>query len=99
MQALTTIRTDKSVVLSLLVIASARDQVTATNSWPNFPASEGNRILSLVILPCISAAPAPVSAAQDPIRVQSDEVLVPTVMFDEGLYAQLNKMKAHHRDS
>jgi VWFA-related protein len=36
--------------------------------------------------------------AQNPIRVQSDQVLVPTVVFDQKLYAQLNKMKAHHRD-
>jgi hypothetical protein len=39
------------------------------------------------------------TAAQDPIRVQSNEVLVPTVVFDKELYAQLNKMKPHHRDS
>jgi hypothetical protein len=38
------------------------------------------------------------AAAQNPIRVQSDQVLVPTVVFDQKLYAQLNKMKAHHRD-
>jgi hypothetical protein len=54
---------------------------------------------SLVLLLCISVTPAPVSAAKDPIRVQSDEVLVPTVVFDKEFYAQLNKMKAHHRDS
>jgi VWFA-related protein len=52
---------------------------------------------SLVLLLCISAAP--VFAGQNPIRVQSDEVLVPTVVFDKTLYAQLNKMKPHHRDS
>jgi hypothetical protein len=39
------------------------------------------------------------AGAQDAIRVQSDEVLVPTVVFDKQLYAQLNTMKAHHRDS
>jgi hypothetical protein len=38
------------------------------------------------------------AAAQDPIRVQSDEVLVPTVVFNKELYAQL-KMKPHRRDS
>jgi VWFA-related protein len=54
---------------------------------------------SLVLFFCISAAPAPVSAGQDPIRVRSNEVLVPTVVFDKELYAQLNRMKAHHRDS
>jgi hypothetical protein len=36
-------------------------------------------------------------AAQDPIRVQSDEVLVPTVVFDKELYAKLNKQEPHHR--
>jgi VWFA-related protein len=39
------------------------------------------------------------AAAQDPIRVQSAEVLVPTVVFDKAIYAQLNKMKPHRRDS
>ncbi len=53
-------------------------------------------LLSLVLLLCTALAPAAV--AQDPIRVQSDEVLVPTVVFDKELYAQLNKMKPHHRD-
>ena len=38
-------------------------------------------------------------AAQDAIRVQSNEVLVPTVVFDKVLYAQLNTANAHHRDS
>jgi hypothetical protein len=38
------------------------------------------------------------AAAQDPIRVQSDEVLVPTVVFNREVYAQL-KMKPHRRDS
>ena len=38
------------------------------------------------------------ATAQNPIRVQSDQVLVPTVVFDQKLYSQLNKMKAHHRD-
>ncbi len=37
--------------------------------------------------------------AQDPIRVQTDEVLVPTVVYDKELYAKLNKMKPHHRDT
>jgi VWFA-related protein len=55
--------------------------------------------LSSLVLLCISAEPVPVSAAQDPIRVQSDEVLVPTVVFDKEIYAQLNKMKPHRRDS
>lgn len=55
-------------------------------------------LASLVLL-CISAEPVPVSAAQDPIRVQSHEVLVPTVVFDKVTYAQLNKMKPHRRDS
>lgn len=36
-------------------------------------------------------------AAQDPIRVQTDEVLVPTVVFDKELYAKLNKQQPHHR--
>jgi len=39
------------------------------------------------------------AAGQDAIRVHSDEVLVPTVVFDKELYAQLNTLKAHHRDS
>jgi hypothetical protein len=39
------------------------------------------------------------AAAQDPIRVQSDEVLVPTVVFDKDLYAQLNVQQPHHRHS
>ncbi len=37
--------------------------------------------------------------AQDPIRVQTDEVWVPTVVYDKELYAKLNKMKPHHRDT
>jgi hypothetical protein len=53
---------------------------------------------SFVLLLCTSLALAPAAAAQDPIRVQSDEVLVPTVVFDKDLSAQLNKMKPHHRD-
>lgn len=55
-------------------------------------------LFSLVLL-CVSAEPLPLSAAQDPIRVQSHEVLVPTVVFDKVIYAQLNKMKPHRRDS
>jgi hypothetical protein len=56
--------------------------------------------LLLIALPfcCFSIFPRK-AAAQDPIRVQSNEVLVPTVVFDKELYAQLNKMKPHHRDS
>jgi VWFA-related protein len=38
-------------------------------------------------------------SAQDPIHVQSNEVLVPTVVFDTALYAQLNKQIPHHRAS
>ena len=38
-------------------------------------------------------------SAQDPIRVESNQVLVPTVVFDRQLYNQLNKMQVHHRDS
>ncbi len=53
---------------------------------------------SLVLLSCISPLSGPVFAGQDPIRVQSDEVLVPTVAFNKELYEQLNKMKPHHRD-
>jgi len=37
------------------------------------------------------------SRAQDPIRVQSNEVLVPTVVFKRDLYEQLNKQAPHHR--
>ena len=37
------------------------------------------------------------AAAQDPIRVQTDEVLVPTVVFDKELYTKLNKQEPHHR--
>jgi len=55
-------------------------------------------VLSSLSLLCLSAASVPVSA-QDPIRVQSHEVLVPTVVFDKKIYSQLNKMKPHHRDS
>lgn len=39
------------------------------------------------------------AAAQNPIRVQSDQVLVPTVVFDQKLYAQLNKMEARELSS
>jgi len=39
------------------------------------------------------------AAAQDPIRVQSDEVLVPTVVLDKGVYTKLGKQQPHHRDS
>lgn len=39
------------------------------------------------------------AAAQDPIRVQSDEVLVPTVVLDKEVYAKLGKQQPHHRDS
>ncbi len=39
------------------------------------------------------------AAPQEPIRVQSNEVLVPTVVFDRELYAQLNKIKPHRRES
>src|SRR5208283_1923909 len=53
---------------------------------------------SFLALAFALATPAPV-AAQDPIRVQSNQVLVPTVVFDKQLYTQLNQMKAHHRDS
>lgn len=42
---------------------------------------------------------AEIAWAQDPIRVQTDEVLVPTVVYDKELYAKLNKMKPHHRDT
>jgi VWFA-related protein len=49
-------------------------------------------VISLLLLP------AHIAMAQNPIRVQSDQVLVPTVVFDQKLYAQLNKMEAHHRD-
>jgi hypothetical protein len=38
-------------------------------------------------------------SAPDPIRVESNQVLVPTVVFDRQLYNQLNKMQAHRRDS
>jgi hypothetical protein len=41
----------------------------------------------------------PSISAQDPIRVESNQVLVPTVVFDRQLYNQLNKMQARHRDS
>jgi hypothetical protein len=36
-------------------------------------------------------------AAQDAIRVQSDEVLVPTVVFNKELYEKLSKQEPHHR--
>jgi len=53
----------------------------------------------LIALFMISISPfAGVTAAQDPMRVQPDEVLVPTVVFDKELYGQL-KMKPHRRDS
>lgn len=55
--------------------------------------------LSPLVLLCILLDPVSVPAAQDPIRVQSHEVLVPTVVFDKVIYAQLNKMKPHRRDS
>jgi hypothetical protein len=55
--------------------------------------------LSVTILfHCIFSFAHP-AAAQDPIRVQSNEVLVPTVVFDKELYAQLNKVKPHRRVS
>jgi VWFA-related protein len=56
-------------------------------------------VLSSLVLLCISGEPVRVFAAQDSIRVQSHEVLVPTVVFDKVIYAQLNKMKPHRRDS
>src|SRR5271165_226748 len=40
-----------------------------------------------------------ITAAQDPIRVQSNEVLVPTVVFDKELYGRLNKIKPYRGDS
>ena len=56
-------------------------------------------VLSSLVLLCISAEPVQVSTAQDSIRVQSHEVLVPTVVFDKVIYAQPNKIKPHRRDS
>jgi hypothetical protein len=60
---------------------------------------EARIVLFSLVLLCVSAEPLPLSAAQDPIRVQSHEVLVPTVVFDKVIYAQPNKMKPHRRDS
>lgn len=49
--------------------------------------------LSLLLIPVA------LRARQEPIRVESNQVLVPTIVFDQVLYAQLNKMQLHHRDS
>jgi hypothetical protein len=43
-----------------------------------------------LMLSCV----APVSFAQGPIRVETDQVLVPTVVFDKKLYAHKNDLKA-----
>ena len=60
-------------------------------------------LLSRAIFPLALAALVPGlavnSRAQDPIRVQSNEVLVPTVVFRRDLYEQLNKQAPHHRTS
>jgi hypothetical protein len=37
---------------------------------------------------------APVISAQDPIRVESHQVLVPAVVFNQGLYSQLENMNS-----
>jgi hypothetical protein len=52
-------------------------------------------------LPCLCLAILPeVAVAQDPIRVRTDEVLVPTVVYDQALYTELSKKKpSHHRDT
>jgi hypothetical protein len=50
------------------------------------------------LFPCTSLF-APRAAAQDPIRVQSNEVLVPTVVFDKDQYARFKKTRASGRDS
>jgi hypothetical protein len=51
------------------------------------------------LLPLLGLFPLARDAApQEAIRVQSDEVLVPTVVFNQELYSQL-KMKPHRRDS
>jgi hypothetical protein len=34
-----------------------RDQVTATNSWPNFPSSEGSKVENQVAAPTESSTP------------------------------------------
>jgi hypothetical protein len=47
----------------------------------------------------VSVVPVVLCAGQEPIRVESNQVLVPTVVFDQVLYAKLNKMQPHHRDS
>jgi VWFA-related protein len=54
--------------------------------------------LFLVLATSVLFLPPRISA-QDAIRVESNQVLVPTVIFDRQLYNQLNKMQAHHRDS
>lgn len=47
---------------------------------------------SFFLLPllCVSTAFSPVIAAQDPIRVESDQVLVPAVVLNDKLYSQLS---------
>src|ERR1700688_952212 len=42
---------------------------------------------ALLLTFCASAWVAPVSFAQGPIRVETNQVLVPTVVFDKKLYA------------
>jgi hypothetical protein len=54
--------------------------------------------LFLALLPCIFPFASRVDA-QDPIRVQTNEVLVPTVVFDQKLYAQFKKTRANGRNS
>lgn len=58
------------------------------------------RVLHLILVFATSVLfLTPRISAQDPIRIESNEVLVPTVVFDRQLYNQLNKMQPHHRDS
>ena len=72
-------------------------------SFPQRKTNLSPRRLSRAVLPLAFAAQAlffaAASPAQDPIRVQSNEVLVPTVVFNKDLYAQLNKQEPHHRTS
>jgi hypothetical protein len=53
----------------------------------------GRSFLVVLLIPVV------LYARQEAIRVESNQVLVPTVVFDKVLYAQLNKMAPHHGDS
>jgi hypothetical protein len=52
---------------------------------------DARHALFLLPLLCVSTTFPAVIAAQDPIRVQSNQVLVPAVVLNDKLYSQLSK--------